>query len=155
MVAELFEVVDSGKEELNEKFRILDKIKKENFELNEDLYMRIKHAIKFKNSQRDNDSEDFLQDLPPKLRIDLAYIVHIKNIQKFNFFRNKSKKFAAIIAQLFKPLKILKGGLIHEEGEGAEHIYFLTKGAVSYVYSNGWDEIPFLTFREGFNWFKF
>jgi hypothetical protein len=133
---------------LKEKIGMLDKIRKENKEVDEDLYMRIKKSLKYEYSVKDEDKLVFLKELPPKIKTDLAYVIHKNDVAKLPFFRNKSKSFIAHVAQLLRPIQIRKGDLIFEEGEPADHIFFILKGKVAYIV-NDITDIPFIFFEDG------
>ncbi len=97
---------------------------------------------------KDDDRGEFLKELPTKLQTDLAYIIHKEDVAKFPFFIDKSKNFIAAIAPMLKPIKILKGGFIYEEGDPADSIYFLLNGVASLVIKDK-EDIPFLVLEEG------
>jgi hypothetical protein len=133
---------------LKQNISIMDKIKKDNPLVNEDLYMRIRKSLKYEFSVKD-DTSQFLSILPPKLRTDLSYLI-LKNTvsNQVPFFKGKDKHFTVYASQFLKPGKILKGGYIFERGDPAEEIIFLVKGCVAFTLTDK-NETPFLYINEG------
>jgi hypothetical protein len=142
-----FNRADSGQEMLKEKMVILDRIRNDNPEVNDDLYLRIRKALKYEFRAQD-DKSDLLEVLPTKLKIDLSYIILKNLVSKIPFFKKRDKYFVVYVTQLLRPMKILKGGYIYESGEPADNIYFLIKGSAAFVLHD-FQDAPFLLFEEG------
>ena len=133
---------------LKAQFGVLDKIKKEYAQVDDDLYTRIKKALKYEFTNKD-DKSTFFSLLPPKLRMDLSYIIQKNRVAtKINFFKNKDKPFVVYVTQLLKAYKVLKDGYIFEEGDPADNIFFLTKGSAAFFLHDK-KETPYLLFEEG------
>ncbi len=105
--------------------------------------------MKFESFAKENEYDDFIRNLPNKLKTDLAYLIYKKQLANISYFKHKPKKFIAWMAPLFIPMKILKDGYIFEEGDIADQIYFLTKGSASLIFSEGVQEFSFYTYEQG------
>ncbi len=134
---------------MKEKYGILEKIRKEYSEVNDDLYMRIKQAIKFQSTAKSNENEQLIRFLPQTLKADLAFIVYKKYVQMFHYFKDKPKAFLAWICPIFHPIKVLKGGVVFEEGDLADQFFFITKGQASFVFQHSKGEFPLVSYGEG------
>ena len=80
-----------------------------------------------------NDTVSFVEELPYKLRIELASRIHKKILAAVNFFKDKPKDFIAFIGHRLRPIRIKRGQYIYKQGEPAIEIYFLTSGEAAFV----------------------
>ena len=143
--------LDIRQAELRDKFNVLDKIKRENEDLDDDLYIRLRKTLRYEYLKEDKIT--FLKDLPEKLKEEFSYIIHKEKVSCFPYFRNKPKHFITYIAEKLRPIKLIKGSSIYEEGDPCDKIYFLVKGAAAFVLKE-YDDTPYLTLQEGnFLWF--
>jgi hypothetical protein len=74
-----------------------------------------------------------MEELPHKLKVELAMAVHKKMYSCVKFFDNQDKNFIAWIAKLIRPLKIDDQEYIYKEGEEVVEMYFVVKGVAAYV----------------------
>ena len=69
--------------------------------------------------RNDEDKNEFLNDLPVHLRIELSMVMHKNIVSGIEFFKYKSPRFIAFIGPLLKPMKVGKNEYIFTEGEYA------------------------------------
>lgn len=105
--------LDQKTAEMNQKLRILSSIKKE-FNLDQEIYDKVRKVIKFDLSRNQRDKMTFLQELPNKLRIELSQIMHDKVIQNLYFFRDQPNDFFAYVAPLLKPVKFSQNDYLYK-----------------------------------------
>jgi hypothetical protein len=68
-----------------------------------DLYLRIKQSLRY-NSKRDlEDLNNFVDELPHKLKIEVSLFIHEEIYKQVDFLRNRSSSFKAWICPLLKP----------------------------------------------------
>jgi len=58
-----------------------------------------------------------MDELPHKLRLELAMAIHLKNYSTVEFFKGKDKSFIAWISTILKPLGIEDEQYVYKEGE--------------------------------------
>lgn len=83
-----------------------------------------------------------MEELPTKLKLELALIMINRMYANITFFRNKEKSFIAWIARLIRPINVDHEDYIYKEGEEIAEskkfvltcaVYFINKGQVNYV----------------------
>jgi hypothetical protein len=103
-LSSIVSTLDAKTAEMNQKLQILSSIKKE-FNLDQEIYDKVRKVIKYDLSRNQKDKMNFLQELPNKLRIELSHIMHDSVIQKMFFFKDQPNDFIAYVAPLLKPVK--------------------------------------------------
>lgn len=58
-----------------------------------------------------------MEELPSKLRIELALAIHKKMYSKIEFFKEKDNTFIAWVSTLVRPINIQEQDYIYKEGE--------------------------------------
>lgn len=58
-----------------------------------------------------------MEELPHKLKLELALIMITRMYSNIQFFKEKESSFIAWIARLIKPNKVEEGDYIYKEGE--------------------------------------
>lgn len=58
-----------------------------------------------------------MEELPTKLRIELAMAIHKKMYSGIKFFQNRDNSFIAWIGTLLRPINIQEMDFIYKEGE--------------------------------------
>jgi hypothetical protein len=58
-----------------------------------------------------------MDELPHKLKLELAMVIHRRMYSSVNFFMDKEKTFIAWIAKLIRPVNIEDQDYIYKEGE--------------------------------------
>lgn len=76
---------DSSQAKLKEKIATLNGIKSD-YEIGPELYDELRIAIKYDHSKNYNDVKQFLEELPYKLRIELAMEIHKDIYTNIEFF---------------------------------------------------------------------
>lgn len=80
-----------------------------------------------------SDKQSILNELPKKLRYELALAMHQGAAKSLNFFEGKDAVFVSAIVPFMQPLFVKVKSLIFDQGEYADEIYFIISGRVSYV----------------------
>jgi hypothetical protein len=115
-LSSLVSTLDAKTAEMNQKLQILSSIKKE-FNLDQEIYDKVRKVIKYDLSRNQKDKMNFLQELPNKLRIELSQIMHDKVIQKMYFFKGQPDDFIAYVAPLLKPVKFSQNDYLYKIGD--------------------------------------
>ena len=58
-----------------------------------------------------------MKELPYRLRMELAYRIHLRVHQSIAFFKNKPKDFLFQLSNVLRPIRTKKGQYIYKEGE--------------------------------------
>jgi hypothetical protein len=128
-LSSIVSTLDAKTAEMNQKLQILSSIKKE-FNLDQEIYDKVRKVIKYDLSRNQKDKMNFLQELPNKLRIELSQIMHDKVIQNLYFFRDQPSDFIAYVAPLLKPVKFSQNDYLYKIGDMIDEMYFVSKGTV-------------------------
>jgi hypothetical protein len=105
--------------------------------LSKEFRMRLRHALKYSTEKVGfswNDKQSIFNELPRKLRYEVALAMHQGAIKSIYFFQKKDPVFISTIVPFLQNMFIAKGQFVYKEGEYADEMYFVTKGRVSYVY---------------------
>lgn len=102
-LSSILQSYDTSEAKLKEKFAILSEIKND-YNLAPDLYDELRIAIKNDHNTNYIDIKQFLEDLPHKLKIELALKIYQEIYIKIGFFYKKDKNFIAWIGPLLVPL---------------------------------------------------
>ena len=76
-----------------------------------------------------------MSELPHKLKLELAMVMHLQMYSSVHFFTNrtKDKSFIAWIGTVIHPLNVQEEEYIFKENEAIIEMYFLVKGEAAYV----------------------
>jgi Ion channel len=96
---------DSSQAKLKEKMSTLNDINKE-YDININLFRKLIQSINYDHSKKSRDFTHFMDELPYKLRVELAMEIHKKIYQTVAFFQNKDKSFIAWIGKLLRPINV-------------------------------------------------
>ena len=66
-----------------------------------------------------DDMVQFVNELPHRLRMELAFRIHQNVHRNILFFQNKPKDFLFTLSNLLRPIRTKKGQYIYKEGEPA------------------------------------
>ena len=138
-LSSIVSTLDQKSEEMNQKLQILSSIKKE-FNLEQNIYDKVRKVIKYDLSRNQKDKMVFLQELPNKLRIELSQIMHDKVIQNFYFFRDQPSDFFAYVAPLLKPVKFSQNDYLYKCQDMIDEMYFVAKGTVIFCLEKKYGE---------------
>lgn len=112
--------------------------------------MRLRHALKYSTEKVGfswNDKQSIFNELPRKLRYEVALAMHQGAIKSIYFFQKKDPVFISTIVPFLQNMFVAKAQFVYKEGEYADEMYFVTKGRVSYVY--GRENIIYKTLGKG------
>jgi hypothetical protein len=74
-----------------------------------------------------------MEELPHKLKMELAMAIYAKMFQNVKFFKMKQKAFVIWVGQAVRPMNVQEEEYVFKEGEKIIEMYFIVGGAVSYV----------------------
>ena len=103
------------------------------YDLDIDLFNKLAKTIKYDHSKKQRDILHFIDELPHKIKLELAMQIHNKTYANVAFFKDKDKSFIAWISTLIRPINSEAEDYIYKEGEEVIEIYFLVKGSAGYV----------------------
>jgi hypothetical protein len=73
------------------------------YQLGTELYKKLHKSIQYNHSKKSRDFYLFMEELPYKLKVELAMEIHKKIYKTVNFFQNKEKNFIVWIVTLLRP----------------------------------------------------
>ena len=147
-LSSLLSSLDSKNATFDQKLNTLIQIRNQ-YNLDNLLYNRVKRALKYGTTQKDDEKIDFLNELPLNLKIELSVIMHKNLVSGIEFFRNKPASFIALIGPYLKHFHIGKEEFIFHEGEYADEMYFIKAGSVSMVLKE-FNNFEFITIDKGY-----
>lgn len=109
----IISAINEEQNELNEKLGYVNQIQRV-FDISDNLYEKVKRAVKFGTNKVEIDNKTLLQNLPIKLRLELSRILNDKMMQSFIFFRNKSEEFYVNSAPLLKSYMYYQNDYLYE-----------------------------------------
>jgi hypothetical protein len=74
-----------------------------------------------------------MDELPYKLKVELAMEIHKRIYETINFLKFKEKSFIAWIGKLLRPINVQEQEYIIKEGEEVTEVYFLVQGIAGFV----------------------
>jgi voltage-gated potassium channel len=131
-LASIITSYDSKEALLKEKISTLNEITME-YDLDIDLFNKLAKTIKYDHSKKQRDILQFIDELPHKIKLELAMQIHNKTYANVAFFKDKDQSFIAWISTLIRPINSEAEDYIYKEGEDVVEIYFLVKGSAGYV----------------------
>ncbi len=81
--------IDQNEAILKEKMSTLSDIKFE-YKINKQLYNNLVKSIRYDQSKKSKDLSQFMNELPYKLKIELAFFINKKLISEITFFKDKN-----------------------------------------------------------------
>jgi len=103
---------DSTEAKLKEKISTLNSIQTEyNIEL--ELYNKCVRTVHYDHSRKQKDFIEFLDELPHKIKIELAMKIHEHMYLSIKFFKDKEKSFIAWIGTLLRPLNVQEADYVY------------------------------------------
>jgi len=81
------------------------------------LFKRLIKSIKYDHAKKSRSFVHFMEELPYKLKIELAMDIHKRIYQTISFFKDKDKNFIAWIGTLLRPINVQQDDFIYREGE--------------------------------------
>ena len=87
------------------------------YSLNSELFKKLIRSINYDHNKKMRDFDFFMEELPYKLRIELALEIHKKIYETVEFFKNKDKSFVVWIVKFLRPIHVQEQEYIFKEGE--------------------------------------
>jgi hypothetical protein len=115
-LASIITSIDSKEALLKEKISTLNDIQVD-YDVNIELFNKLARTIKYDHTKKKKDILQFIEELPHKLKLELAMVIHQKMYSSVAFFKDKDKSFIAWIATLIRPLNYEAEEYIYKEGE--------------------------------------
>lgn len=108
--------------------------------LSSDLKNELRVAVQYSTDRSSlswSDKQSILNELPKRLRYELALAMHQGAAKVLSFFQNKDPVFVAAIVPFMQPQFLKSQDLVYSLGEYADEVYFLVSGRVSYILEEG------------------
>jgi voltage-gated potassium channel len=83
------------------------------------------------------DEASVLDDLPPSLSAELSLVLKRDLIQKIDFLRDASASLIKDLCIKLRPVVFTPGDVVLRAGEIGRHVYFISKGTVEVITSDG------------------
>ena len=103
---------DSSEAKLKEKISTLNSIQSE-YKIELSLYNKCVKTVHYDHSRKQKDFIAFLDELPHKIKIELAMKIHEQMYLSVKFFRGKEKSFIAWVGTLLRPLNVQEADYIY------------------------------------------
>ncbi|TNV85871.1 hypothetical protein FGO68_gene14280 [Halteria grandinella] len=131
-LSSIIQSIDSNEAHIQEKITVLNNLAQD-YDLDVGLFRKLVKNIKYDHSRKQKDMVQFMEELPHKLKVELAFAVHQKMYKQVKFFEQKERSFIAWITKILKPSKIDDQEYAFKEGEDVVEMCFLAKGSIQYV----------------------
>ncbi|CDW80054.1 cation channel family protein [Stylonychia lemnae] len=118
--------------ELKQKIETLSEIEQK-YQIKPELIKEIRKWIKYYYSKTSYDVSTFMNELPSKLKTELALETNHKLYTSIEFMKRQDKKFIIWILPLLKPFYVQQNEYIYKEGDEIQEIYFIEKGEAGFV----------------------
>lgn len=93
-----------------------------------DLYIKIKKNIHFEFEKDQDEINQFVNELPPKLKMQVSLYIYEDQYRSLKFFKNKPVNFIVWLCPLLGASYAKKGDNIYADDDRVTHIYFMSKG---------------------------
>lgn len=115
-LSSLISTIDSKESQLEEKMNTLHSIHKE-FKLDPDFFTELSRSVHYNHKMKQKDIIHFMEELPHKLKLELAMVIHMQLYSGVKFFMHRERSFIAWISTLLRPLNVEEEKYIYKEGE--------------------------------------
>lgn len=115
-LASILTSYDSKEAQLKERIATLNQISNE-YDIDVELYTKLVRTMKYDHHKKSKDTSQFMEELPPQLKLDLAMAMHQSMYQQVNFFKNKDRNFLQWVTRLVKTMTFQEQDYIYKEGE--------------------------------------
>jgi len=89
--------------------------------------------LKYKYNRNIDDLNEFIDELPDKLKVETSLFVHAKTYREIYFLIGKRTSFLAWVCPLLKPYLSMESSYVYFEGEKILNIYFFKGGEAGFV----------------------
>jgi hypothetical protein len=128
---------DSAEAKLKEKMQTLESIQRE-YSIEKELFNKLVKAVKYDHNSNAKDVLNFMEELPAKLRLELAMAIHKKMYSGIKFFKDKDKNFIAWISTFLRPINVQKNEFIYKEGEAITESKFYINSYYHSIFYGIW-----------------
>jgi hypothetical protein len=124
--------LDKRNSEFENKISMLGQIR-EQFGISDDLFLKLRIAIKYGVYKADEDYESLLKVLPEKLSTELGMIIYGPKVKDLNLFKEKPPELICAVGPYLNHVTFAKDDYIYMKGDYSNEMYFLEDGVVSLV----------------------
>ena len=139
--------IDTKEKALAQKIQYINSFAQE-AHLPKEMRQRLRKVLEYNNTKISFESvahkKEIFEELPLKLRCEVAMAMHHGALKTIHFFQNKDPTFIVAIVPLLKPLKASQQERIYIKGDPPSEIYFIIVGRVQF-------ETDDFTFKEMVN----
>ena len=140
--------IDTREKALAHKIYYIDSFAAE-AHLPREMRQRLRKVLEYNNSKISFKTVEYqseiFEELPLKLRCEVAMAMHHGALKTITFFQNKDPTFIVAIVPLLKPLEARANEKLFEDGDPPSEVYFLIEGEVEFVMS----KVGFKTMTNG------
>ena len=105
-----------------------------------EMRQRLRKVLEYNNSKISFNSVEYqteiFEELPLKLRCEVAMAMHHGALNSITFFQNKDPTFIVSVVTLLKPLQSNLNEVIFAEADPPSEVYFIIEGKVEFSMSN-------------------
>ncbi len=76
------------------------------YDIKNGLFERLAKTIRYDHTKRSKNFHTFIEELPPKLRMELAAVMHKKMYSCITFFKKQDSLFLAWIGTVIRPFTV-------------------------------------------------
>ncbi|CDW71411.1 UNKNOWN [Stylonychia lemnae] len=107
---------DASQAQLKEKMATLNDIRTK-YLIDPELFDELRKTIKYDHSKNFHDVTKFMNELPYKLKIELALEIHKDIYREIEFFKKQDKNFIVWVCPLLRPFLVSEQDYIYKEGD--------------------------------------
>lgn len=142
-ISSIILAVDNKEKLLEKNMMILNQIQR-TYKLDEDMYEKVRTALKLNCLRIDEDIKNFLNQLPDSLSNEFYEAIYEETMKKMPIFNGQKKKVISAFASKVTFFQFVKSEEIYKASYLAKDIFFLIRGLVEISEPNG-----FFSFRVG------
>ena len=105
-----------------------------------EMRQRLRKVLEYNNSKISFKTVEYqseiFEELPLKLRCEVAMAMHHGALKIITFFHNKDPTFIVAIVPLLKPLQARVNEILYEDGDPPSEVYFIIEGQVEFLMTN-------------------
>lgn len=120
--------LDSKEALLKEKISTLNDLRQE-YNLDPYLFKKLARTVKYDAQKKSKHVNEFMAELPHKLRLELMVFIHQKMYSTINFFKERDESYLAWVVSNLKTVNAIEKEYLFKEGEDAtesKHFQFKT-----------------------------
>jgi CRP-like cAMP-binding protein len=103
------------------------------YNLDSGLFKKLIRSINYDHLKKLRDFDFFMDELPYKLRIELAMAIHREVVESIGFFQGKDQSFVIWVVKFLHPSHFQEQEYIYKEGENVTEVSFLISGLAGFV----------------------